>query len=86
MEKLFFVLIFNLSAGSAMRLPFPSNPMMNDGYVVHSYSATMYLERKGIQYIPNRIFRDFPNITVSVCDFIIARKYVSICVRVQYIQ
>ena len=31
----------------------------------------MHLEGKGIQYIQKRNFKDFPNTTVSLCNYII---------------
>ena len=70
--KLLLVLSFDLSVGIASLLRSPSKEMMNNGYEIQGSFISMNLKRKGIAYIPERTFRDFPNVTVSLCDYIVA--------------
>ena len=69
--KFFLMPIFISVGRTAIGVRSPSKQMMIEGYDVHSVRIAMYLVNKGIQYIPDGTFSDFPNITVSLCDLVI---------------
>ena len=66
--NIFLFLIFISLGWTAKRVRSPSRQMMIEGYDVRRVSILMYLANKGLQYIPEGTFSDFPDITVSLCD------------------
>ena len=69
--KFFLMLIFIALGWTEMGGRSPSTQMMIEGYDVPTVRIAMYLVNKGIQYITDGTFSDFPNITVSLCDLVI---------------